>query len=104
MLLQNVFSLAISEEEKLDSEQPARMNNLCRTNSDCLAEQRSNTSWNSESRQLICNEHISELESRDFVKGTAGKLLFQMRGERSVLIEYSNMRLPHNPIPIYLSF
>ncbi|XP_061222773.1 armadillo repeat-containing protein 2 [Neopsephotus bourkii] len=72
------------KEEKLDSEQPAMMNNLCRTNNDCLAEQRSNTRWNGESRQLICNERISGLESRDFVKGTAGKLLFQMRGERHV--------------------
>ncbi|XP_065537174.1 armadillo repeat-containing protein 2 [Lathamus discolor] len=72
------------KEEKLDSQQPAMMNNLCRTNNDCLAEQRSNTPWNGESRQLICNEHISGLESRDFVRGTAGKLLFQMGGERSV--------------------
>ncbi|NXK73366.1 ARMC2 protein, partial [Amazona guildingii] len=69
------------KEEKLDSEQPAMINNLCRTNNDCLAEQRSNTPRNGESRQLICNEHISGLESGDFVKGTAGKLLFQMRGE-----------------------
>uniref|UniRef100_A0A8C6JNF0 Uncharacterized protein n=1 Tax=Melopsittacus undulatus TaxID=13146 RepID=A0A8C6JNF0_MELUD len=69
------------KEEKLDSEQPAMMNDLCRTNNDCLAEQRSNTPWSGESRQLICNEHISGLESRDFIKGTAGKLLFQMRGE-----------------------
>ncbi|KFQ44128.1 Armadillo repeat-containing protein 2, partial [Nestor notabilis] len=69
------------KEEKLDSEQTAMMNNLCRSNNDCLAEQRSYSPWNGESRQLICNEHISELESRDFVKGTAGKLPFQMRGE-----------------------
>ncbi|KAM9562897.1 armadillo repeat-containing protein 2 isoform 3-T5 [Guaruba guarouba] len=72
------------KEEKLDSEQPAMISNLCRTNNDCLAEQRSNTPQNGESKQLICNEHISRLESGDFIKGTSGKLLFQMRGERSV--------------------
>ncbi|KAM9562896.1 armadillo repeat-containing protein 2 isoform 2-T4 [Guaruba guarouba] len=69
------------KEEKLDSEQPAMISNLCRTNNDCLAEQRSNTPQNGESKQLICNEHISRLESGDFIKGTSGKLLFQMRGE-----------------------
>ncbi|XP_030345096.1 armadillo repeat-containing protein 2 isoform X1 [Strigops habroptila] len=72
------------KEEKLDSEQPAMRNNLCRSNNDCLAEQRSYTPWNGESRQLICNEQISGLESGDFVQGTAGKPSFQTRGERSV--------------------
>ncbi|XP_030345098.1 armadillo repeat-containing protein 2 isoform X2 [Strigops habroptila] len=69
------------KEEKLDSEQPAMRNNLCRSNNDCLAEQRSYTPWNGESRQLICNEQISGLESGDFVQGTAGKPSFQTRGE-----------------------
>ncbi|KAM6208036.1 armadillo repeat-containing protein 2 isoform 1-T2 [Sarcoramphus papa] len=68
-------------EEKLDSEEPAMMNNLCRSNNNCLAEQRSYTPFNDESRQLICNEHISRLEREDFLKGTAGKFLFQLRGE-----------------------
>ncbi|KFP20880.1 Armadillo repeat-containing protein 2, partial [Egretta garzetta] len=68
-------------EEKLDSEEPAMMSNLCRSNDNCLAEQRPCTPFNYESRQLICNEHISRLEKEDFLKGTAGKFLFQLRGE-----------------------
>ncbi|KAM6271686.1 armadillo repeat-containing protein 2 isoform 2-T2 [Spheniscus humboldti] len=71
-------------EEKLDSEEPAMMSNLCRSNDNCLAEQRSYTPFNDENRQLICNERISRLEREDFLKGTAGKFLFQLRGERSV--------------------
>ncbi|NXE82385.1 ARMC2 protein, partial [Cochlearius cochlearius] len=68
-------------EEKLDSEEPAVMSNLCRSNDNCLAEQRPCTPFNDESRQLICNEHISRLEKEDFLKGVAGKFLFQLRGE-----------------------
>lgn len=94
-LLQNVLSLAISDEEELDPEKPAMMNNLCRSNNNCLAEQRSNTPFNDESRQLIYNERITGSEKDDSLKGTAGKFLFQLRGERSVLLEYGNMRLPH---------
>ncbi|XP_068267704.1 armadillo repeat-containing protein 2 [Nyctibius grandis] len=71
-------------EEKLNSEEPAMMNNLCRSDNNCLAEQRSYTPFNAESRLLICNERISRLEREDFLKGTAGKFLFQLRGERSV--------------------
>ncbi|XP_074943508.1 armadillo repeat-containing protein 2 isoform X1 [Phalacrocorax aristotelis] len=71
-------------EEKLDSEETAMMSNLCRSNDNCLAEQRSYTPFNDESRQLICNEHISSLERGDFLKGTAGNFLFRLRGERSV--------------------
>ncbi|XP_076189481.1 armadillo repeat-containing protein 2 isoform X2 [Aptenodytes patagonicus] len=71
-------------EEKLDSEEPAMMSNLCRSNDNCLAEQRSYTPFNDENRQLICNERISRSEREDFRKGTAGKFLFQLRGERSV--------------------
>ncbi|XP_032861579.1 armadillo repeat-containing protein 2 isoform X1 [Tyto alba] len=71
-------------EEKLDSEEPAIMNNLCRSNNNCLAEQRSYTPFNDESRQLICNERISRSEREDYLKGTAGKFLFKLRGERSV--------------------
>ncbi|KAF1635206.1 Armadillo repeat-containing protein 2, partial [Eudyptes filholi] len=68
-------------EEKLDSEEPAMMSNLCRSNDNCLAEQRSYTPFNDENRQIICNEHISRSEREDFLKGTAGKFLFQLRGE-----------------------
>lgn len=93
--------MAISDEEKLDSEEPAMMSNLCRSNDNCLAEQRSYTPFNDENRQLICNERISSSEREDFLKGTAGKFLFQLRGERSVLLEYGNVHLPHNPLPRY---
>ncbi|XP_026701932.1 armadillo repeat-containing protein 2 isoform X2 [Athene cunicularia] len=68
-------------EENLDSEEPAMMNNLCRSNNNCLAEQRSYTPFNDESRQLLCNEHISRSEREDFLKGTEGKFFFQLRRE-----------------------
>ncbi|KAM6432677.1 armadillo repeat-containing protein 2 [Rhynochetos jubatus] len=71
-------------EEKLDSEEPAMMSYLCRSNDNCLAERKSYTTFNDESIQLICNEQISTLEGEDFLKGTAGKVLFQLRGERSI--------------------
>ncbi|XP_069707785.1 armadillo repeat-containing protein 2 isoform X2 [Phaenicophaeus curvirostris] len=71
-------------EEKPDSEEPTVMNNLYRSNDNCLGEQRSYTPFNDESRQLICNKHISRLEREDFLKWTAGKSLFQLRGEKSV--------------------
>lgn len=100
-LLQNVFSLTISDEEKLDSEEPAMMNNLRRSNNNCLEEQRSYTPFNDESRQLICNECIGKSEKEDFLKGTAGKFLFQLRGERLVLLKYGNVCLPHSPLPSY---
>ncbi|KAM9382957.1 LOW QUALITY PROTEIN: armadillo repeat-containing protein 2 [Phaethornis superciliosus] len=70
-------------EEKLNSEEPSVMsNNLCRSNGNCLAEQR--TPFNDENSKFIFNEHISRLEREGFQKGTAGKFLFQLRGERSV--------------------
>ncbi|XP_010202091.2 armadillo repeat-containing protein 2 [Colius striatus] len=69
--------------EKLDSEEPAMMNNLCRINND-LTEQKSYTTSHDKSRQIICNERISRSEREDFLKGTAGNFLFQLRGERSV--------------------
>ncbi|NXK11713.1 ARMC2 protein, partial [Herpetotheres cachinnans] len=68
-------------EEKLDSEEPPMMNNLCRSNSNCLAEQRSYTPFNDESRQSICNDRISSSEREELLKGTAGNFLFQLRGE-----------------------
>jgi len=68
--------LAISDEEKLDSEEPAMRNNLCRSNDNCLAEQRSYTLFNDESRQLICNEDISRSEREDFLKEIAENFYF----------------------------
>ncbi|NXI74362.1 ARMC2 protein, partial [Anseranas semipalmata] len=68
-------------EEKLDSEEPAMMSNLCRSNDICLTEQRAYTPFNDESGQLICNEHSSKLEREDVLKGTAGKFLLQLTGE-----------------------
>ncbi|XP_009977640.1 PREDICTED: armadillo repeat-containing protein 2-like, partial [Tauraco erythrolophus] len=68
-------------EEKLYSEEPAMMSTLCRSNDKSLAEQRSCTPFNDESKQLTCNEHISGLKREDFLKGAAGKFLFQLRGE-----------------------
>ncbi|NXJ94570.1 ARMC2 protein, partial [Corythaixoides concolor] len=68
-------------EEKLDSEEPAMMANLCRSNDNCLAEQRSYTPFNDESRQLTCNECMSGSKREDFLKEKAGKFLFQERGE-----------------------
>lgn len=100
-LLQNTFSLAVSGEENPDSEAPAMKSNLCRSNDNCLAEQRSHAPFNDDSRQLICNEHISRLEKEDFLKGTAGKFLFQLGGERSVLLECGNVHPPHSPPPTY---
>ncbi|NXE51095.1 ARMC2 protein, partial [Casuarius casuarius] len=68
-------------EEKLDSEEPAMMNSLCRSNENCLAEQREYTPFNNGKSQLIYNERISKSEREDILKGTAGKFLFQLRGE-----------------------
>ncbi|KFV10559.1 Armadillo repeat-containing protein 2, partial [Tauraco erythrolophus] len=73
-------------EEKLYSEEPAMMSTLCRSNDKSLAEQRSCTPFNDESKQLTCNEHISGLKREDFLKGAAGKFLFQLRGEMLVLL------------------
>ncbi|NWW82444.1 ARMC2 protein, partial [Climacteris rufus] len=84
--LGNLFTAEVvpqdQNEEKLDSEEPARMmNNLGRSNNNCLAEQRLYTSFNDESRQLICNEHISRSGSEEFMKGAPGKFSLQLRGE-----------------------
>ncbi|XP_048793584.1 armadillo repeat-containing protein 2 isoform X2 [Lagopus muta] len=68
-------------EEKLDCEEPAMMSSLHGTNDNCLAEQRAYTPFNDKSRQLICNEHSGKPEREDVLKGTAGKLLFQLKGE-----------------------
>ncbi|XP_040407543.1 armadillo repeat-containing protein 2 isoform X7 [Cygnus olor] len=72
-------------EEKLHSEEPARMSNLCRSSDICLTEQRAYTPFNDESGQLICNEHSGKLEREDVLKGTAGNFLFQLKGESDQL-------------------
>ncbi|XP_050170789.1 armadillo repeat-containing protein 2 isoform X2 [Myiozetetes cayanensis] len=87
--LGNLFSAKVvlpdQNKEKLDSEEPAMMmNNLARSKNNYLAEQRSYTPVNDESRQLICNERISRSESEDFMEGTSGKFSLQLRGERGV--------------------
>ncbi|XP_066035545.1 armadillo repeat-containing protein 2 isoform X3 [Chamaea fasciata] len=74
-----------SDEVKLDFEEPTMMmNNLDRSNNNCLAEQKLCTSFNDESRQLICNEHTSRSGSEDTMGGTPGKFSLQLQGERSV--------------------
>uniref|UniRef100_A0A8C3QQY1 Armadillo repeat containing 2 n=1 Tax=Cyanoderma ruficeps TaxID=181631 RepID=A0A8C3QQY1_9PASS len=74
-----------SDEVKLDFEEPTMMmNNLDRSNNNCLAEQKLYTSFNDDSRQLICNENNSRSGSGDFVEGTPGKFSLQLQGERSV--------------------
>ncbi|NXI45912.1 ARMC2 protein, partial [Galbula dea] len=74
-------------QEKLDSEEPALMNNPCTSYNSCLAEQRSCTPFNDERRQLSCDEHISRLEREDFLKGTAGKVLVQLREQSDQMIK-----------------
>ncbi|NWI16700.1 ARMC2 protein, partial [Crypturellus soui] len=86
-------------EEKVNSEEPVIMNNLCRSNENCLAEQRAHTPFNSGKSQLIYNEHISKSEREDILKGTAGNFLFQLRGERSVMLEYGNCLTFAQPFP-----
>ncbi|XP_015714144.1 armadillo repeat-containing protein 2 isoform X2 [Coturnix japonica] len=68
-------------EEKVDCEAPAMMSSFHRTNDNCLTEQRAYTAFNDKSEQLICNEHSAKPEREDVLKGTAGRLLFQLTGE-----------------------
>ncbi|KGL83933.1 Armadillo repeat-containing protein 2, partial [Tinamus guttatus] len=68
-------------EEKMNSEEPVMVNNLCRSNENPLAEQRVHKPFNSGKSQLIYNEHISKSKREDILKGTAGNFLFQLRGE-----------------------
>ncbi|NWV24489.1 ARMC2 protein, partial [Origma solitaria] len=89
-------------EEKLDFEEPTMMmNNLDRSNNNCLAEQKLYTSFNDESRQLICNERVSRSGSEDSMKRTPVKVSLQLLGERSALVKYGNVHLIHNPLPRY---
>ncbi|XP_027751375.1 armadillo repeat-containing protein 2 isoform X5 [Empidonax traillii] len=90
--LGNLFSAKVflpdQNKEKLDSEEPAMMmNNLGRSKNNYLAEQRLYTPVNDKSRQLTCNEHISRLESEDFMEGTSGKFSLQLRGESNQMRE-----------------
>ncbi|NXM74920.1 ARMC2 protein, partial [Serilophus lunatus] len=84
--LGNLFSAQVvppdQNGEQLDSEEPAvMMNNLDRSNNNCLAEQRLYTPYKDESRPLICNERISRSGSKDFMKETTRTFLFRLRGE-----------------------
>ncbi|XP_015476000.1 armadillo repeat-containing protein 2 isoform X5 [Parus major] len=71
-------------EVKLNFEEPTMMvNDLDRSNNNCLAEQKLYTSFNDESRQVICNEHTSRSGSGESMEGTV-KFSLQLQGERSV--------------------
>ncbi|XP_064268945.1 armadillo repeat-containing protein 2 isoform X9 [Passer domesticus] len=73
---------------KLDFEEPATMmNSLDRSNSNCLAEQKLYTSFNDESRQLICNEHTSRSGIEDSMEGTPGNFSLQLQGESDQMEE-----------------
>ncbi|NXA38482.1 ARMC2 protein, partial [Eudromia elegans] len=89
----------LHDEEKVSSKEPVTMNNLCRSNENCLAEQRAHTPFNSGESQLICNECISKSEREDLLKGTAGNFSSPLRGERSVMLEYGNCVTSAQPFP-----
>lgn len=94
--------MTISDEEKLDFEEPTMMMNILdRSNNNCLAEQKLCTSFNDENRQLICNEHITRSGSQDSTEGTPGKFSLQLQAERSAWVKYGNVHLPHNPLHRY---
>ncbi|XP_063245839.1 armadillo repeat-containing protein 2 isoform X6 [Prinia subflava] len=87
--LKDLFSSKLlpldQNEAKLDFEEPTMMmNNLDRSNNNCLAEQKLYTSFDDESRQIICNEYTSRSGSEDSMEGTPGKFSLQLQGERSV--------------------
>ncbi|XP_037989163.1 armadillo repeat-containing protein 2 isoform X3 [Motacilla alba alba] len=89
--LKDLFSAKVvpldQNEVKLDFEEPPMMmkNSLDRSNN-CLAEQKLYTSFDDESRQLICNEHTSRSGSEDSVEGTPGNFSLQLQRERSALV------------------
>ncbi|XP_059324003.1 armadillo repeat-containing protein 2 isoform X2 [Ammospiza nelsoni] len=90
--LKNLFSAKVvpldQNEMKLDFEEPAMMmNSLDRSNNNCLAEQKLYTSFNDESRQLICNEHTSRSGSEDSMEGTPGNFSLQLQGESDQIEE-----------------
>ncbi|XP_064563921.1 armadillo repeat-containing protein 2 isoform X2 [Zonotrichia leucophrys gambelii] len=89
--LKDLFSAKVvpldQNEMKLDFEEPTMMmNSLDRSNNNCLAEQKLYTSFNDESRQLICNEHTSRSGSEVSMEGTPGNFSLQLQGERSALV------------------
>nr|XP_030123567.3 armadillo repeat-containing protein 2 isoform X5 [Taeniopygia guttata] len=89
--LKDLFSAKVvpldQNEAKLDFEEPTMMmNNFDRSNNNCLAEQKLYTSFNDESRQLICYGNTSRSGSEDFMEETPGKFSLQLQGERSALI------------------
>ncbi|NXG14713.1 ARMC2 protein, partial [Grallaria varia] len=99
--LENLFSAKVvppnQNKEKLDLEEPAiMMHNLGRSNNNCLAEKRLYTSFNDESRQLVHNESISRLGNEDFMEGTAGKFLSQLRGESDQMKNDTNSSWPRS--------
>lgn len=97
-----MFSLTISDEVKLDFEEPPMMmNSLDKSNNNCLAEQKLYTSFNDESRQVICNEHTSRSGSEDSIEGTPANFSLQQQGERSALVKSGNVHLPYNLPPRY---
>ncbi|NWT09335.1 ARMC2 protein, partial [Vireo altiloquus] len=75
-------------EKNIDFEEPTMMmNNLDRSNNNCLAEPKLYTSFNDESRQLICNEPITRSGSEDSMERTPGKFSLQLRGESDQMKE-----------------
>lgn len=84
--LKDLFSAKVvpldQNEAKLDFEEPTMMmNNFDRSNNNCLAEQKLYTSFNDESRQLICYGNTSRSGSEDFMEETPGKFSLQLQGE-----------------------
>ncbi|XP_037989162.1 armadillo repeat-containing protein 2 isoform X2 [Motacilla alba alba] len=90
--LKDLFSAKVvpldQNEVKLDFEEPPMMmkNSLDRSNN-CLAEQKLYTSFDDESRQLICNEHTSRSGSEDSVEGTPGNFSLQLQRESDQMEE-----------------
>uniref|UniRef100_A0A8C3M8M9 Armadillo repeat containing 2 n=1 Tax=Geospiza parvula TaxID=87175 RepID=A0A8C3M8M9_GEOPR len=88
--LKDLFSAKVvpldQNETKLE-EPTMMMNSLDRSNNNCLAEQKSYTSFNDESRQLICNEHTSRSGSEDSMEGTPGNFSLQLQGESDQMEE-----------------
>ncbi|XP_053828217.1 armadillo repeat-containing protein 2 isoform X2 [Vidua macroura] len=90
--LKDLFSAKVvpldQNEVKLDfEEQTTMMNNLDRSNNNCLAEQKLYTSFTDECRQLICNEHTIRSGSEDSMEGTPGKFSLQLQGESDQMEE-----------------
>ncbi|XP_063245835.1 armadillo repeat-containing protein 2 isoform X3 [Prinia subflava] len=90
--LKDLFSSKLlpldQNEAKLDFEEPTMMmNNLDRSNNNCLAEQKLYTSFDDESRQIICNEYTSRSGSEDSMEGTPGKFSLQLQGESDQMKE-----------------